>query len=56
MVLGGRAIYGDDIQALRRMMETEQLDAAARRQHVRQPNVLAPTATASWATSGWRAP
>ena len=41
MVLGGRAIYGEDIQALRRMMETEshQTSDGGRVRHV---NVLAP--------------
>ena len=41
MVLGGRAIYGEDIQALRRMMETEthQPQDGGRVRHV---NVLAP--------------
>ncbi|MEO6972427.1 MAG: phosphomannomutase/phosphoglucomutase [Rhodoferax sp.] len=41
MVLGGRAIYGDDIQALRRMMEEESW-VLQRNGHVRNINVMAP--------------
>jgi phosphomannomutase len=41
MVLGGRAIYGDDIQALRKMMETEGW-ALRSGGTVRNLNVLAP--------------
>ena len=43
MVLGGRAIYGDDIQALRRMMESSGWDPAPVPGKVRNINVLAPT-------------
>ena len=42
MVMGGRAIYGDDIQALRRMMEAETHVRAGRRQVCAMINVLAP--------------
>src|SRR6185369_3034477 len=44
MVLKGRAIYGDEIQALRRAMERQDPNAAAaaRTGHVRNINVLAP--------------
>ncbi|OGB74158.1 MAG: phosphoglucomutase, partial [Burkholderiales bacterium RIFCSPLOWO2_12_FULL_67_210] len=41
MVLGGRAIYGEDIQALRRMMETDS-HRFADDGRVRHVNVLAP--------------
>ena len=41
MVLGGRAIYGDDIQALRQLMETETSVTAATPGTIRQANVLA---------------
>jgi phosphomannomutase len=41
MVLGGRAIYGEDIQALRRMMEA-QAQVPADGGRVRHVNVLAP--------------
>ena len=41
MVLAGRAIYGEDIQALRRSMETEGWAAPARVGHITQVNVLA---------------
>lgn len=41
MVLAGRAIYGDDIQALRRVMEASQADAPAPGK-VRNINVFAP--------------
>ena len=41
MVLGGRAIYGEDIQALRRMMETDS-HRFADGGRVRHVNVLAP--------------
>ena len=39
MVLGGRAIYGDDIQALRQLMETETSVTAATPGTIRQANV-----------------
>ena len=42
MVLGGRAIYGDDIQALRRMMESSGWDQPPAPGRVRNINVLAP--------------
>ncbi len=41
MVLGGRAIYGDDIQALKNLMETETSQAAATPGTVRQTDVQA---------------
>ena len=41
MVLGGRAIYGDDIQALRQLMETETSVTAATPGTIRQADVLA---------------
>ena len=41
MVLGGRAIYGDDIQALRQLMETETSVTAATPGTIRQANVQA---------------
>jgi phosphomannomutase len=42
MVLAGRAIYGDEIQALRKMMETAGWDQPAAPGKVRNVNVLAP--------------
>jgi phosphomannomutase len=42
MVLAGRAIYGDEIQALRQMMETAGWDQPAAPGKVRNINVLAP--------------
>lgn len=42
MVLAGRAIYGDEIQALRKMMETAGWDQPAAPGKVRNINVLAP--------------
>jgi len=42
MVLAGRAIYGDDIQALRRMIESEGWDQAPRQGTIRNVNILAP--------------
>ena len=53
MVLGGRAIYGDEIQALRRTMEAESwvLRAGGSRQ---VPMCSRPTGIASWATSSSR--
>ena len=42
MVMAGRAIYGDEIQALRRMMEASQWAPAARHGTVRLVNLLAP--------------
>lgn len=42
MVLAGRAIYGEDIQGLRRMMETSGWDQPARPGNVRNVNVFAP--------------
>ena len=42
MVLGGRAIYGDDIQALRRMMESSGWDQPPAPGQVRNINILAP--------------
>ncbi|MDP3753833.1 phosphomannomutase/phosphoglucomutase [Polaromonas sp.] len=41
MVLAGRAIYGEDIQALRRSMEAEGWSAPARAGQITQVNVLA---------------
>jgi phosphomannomutase len=41
MVLAGRAIYGEDIQALRRSMEAEGWDAPARTGRITNVNVLA---------------
>ena len=41
MVLGGRAIYGDDIQALRQLMETETSVTAATPGTIRQADVQA---------------
>ena len=42
MVMAGRAIYGDEIQALRRLMEAGQWAPAARHGTVRLVNLLAP--------------
>jgi phosphomannomutase len=42
MVLAGRAIYGEEIQALRRTMESGQWEQAAQPGKVRNINVLAP--------------
>lgn len=42
MVMGGRAIYGEDIQALRRLMETRGWTAAGRPGAIRNINVFAP--------------
>jgi phosphomannomutase len=42
MVMAGKAIYGEDIQALRRMMETRGWSEAARPGNVRNVNVFAP--------------
>jgi phosphomannomutase len=42
MVMGGRAIYGDEIQALRRTIEEESWPKDAAPGHVRNVNVLAP--------------
>ena len=42
MVMAGRAIYGDEIQALRKMMEAKGWDEAPRQGNVRNVNVLAP--------------
>jgi phosphomannomutase len=42
MVMAGRAIYGDEIQALRKMMESSGWDEAPRQGNVRNVNVLAP--------------
>ncbi len=41
MVMAGRAIYGDEIQALRKMMEAEGWDEPPRHGNVRNVNVLA---------------
>ena len=41
MVLGGRAIYGDDIQALKNLMETETSQAAAKPGAIRKVDVQA---------------
>lgn len=41
MVMGGRAIYGDDIQALRQLMETETSVTAANPGTIRQTDVQA---------------
>jgi phosphomannomutase len=56
MVLAGRAIYGDEIQALRQMMESGGWDQPAAPGKVRNINVLAPTAIASATTSSSRGP
>jgi phosphomannomutase len=42
MVLAGRAIFGEDIQALRKSMEAEDWDTAARAGRITHVNVLAP--------------
>ena len=42
MVLAGRAIYGEEIQSLRRMMETSGWDQPEKPGNVRNVNVLAP--------------
>jgi phosphomannomutase len=42
MVMAGRAIYGDEIQALRQMMESSGWDQPARPGTIRNVNVLAP--------------
>jgi phosphomannomutase len=42
MVLAGRAIYGDEIQALRRMMESQGWDQPQRQGTIRNVNVLGP--------------
>jgi phosphomannomutase len=42
MVMAGRAIYGEEIQALRRMMESAGWDQPARQGNVRNVNVFAP--------------
>ena len=42
MVMGGRAIYGEEIQALRRMMEAESWTLATQSGKVRNVNVTAP--------------
>ncbi|MES2976609.1 MAG: phosphomannomutase/phosphoglucomutase [Pseudomonadota bacterium] len=42
MVMGGRAIYGEEIQALRRMMEAENWTLAAQPGKVRNVNVSGP--------------
>lgn len=42
MVLAGRAIYGDDIQGLRRMMDTSGWDQPDKPGNVRNVNVFAP--------------
>ncbi len=42
MIMAGRAIYGEDIQALRRMMETETWTLAATPGRVRNVNVFGP--------------
>jgi phosphomannomutase len=42
MVLGGRAIYGDDIQELRQMMEAGNFPAVDKPGNVRNINILAP--------------
>jgi phosphomannomutase len=55
MVLAGRAIYGDEIQALRRMMETETWELRTGGQ-IRSVDVLAAYQSRIVATSNWRAP
>jgi phosphomannomutase len=55
MVLAGRAIYGDEIQALRRHDGGRDLATAARRLACARWTCWPPTASASWATSSWRA-
>ena len=56
MVLAGRAIYGEEIQALRRMMESRSLDARRRpRQGAQRQRARRRTATASCRTSSWPA-
>ncbi len=42
MVLAGKAIYGDEIQALRRLMEAGQTPSADKKGQIRNINVLAP--------------
>ena len=55
MVLAGRAIYGEEIQALRRTMEAGELAQAGAQRHACATSTSSrPTATASSATSSWR--
>jgi phosphomannomutase len=54
MVLRGRAIYGDEIQALRHDGERD-LAAAGPAAACARWTCWRPTASASWATSSWRA-
>src|SRR4051812_16907043 len=42
MVMAGRAIYGEEIQALRRLMEEGKREPAAKPGNVRNVNILAP--------------
>ncbi len=42
IVLAGRAIYGEEIQALRRLMEADPSPAADKKGHIRNINILAP--------------
>jgi phosphomannomutase len=50
MVLNGRAIYGDEIQALRRTMEAEKAGNCCPAAACARPTCCLPTASASWAT------
>ena len=55
MVLAGRAIYGDEIQAPAPHDGSRELGAAGRWHRCATWTCWPPTATASWATSSWRA-